>query len=166
MKVATADTMETKGVRPPTATPMRVSSALPETGIAPINHPIELTMPRPNISRFELWPHKKAAYVYPYLYESEPADLEDPGAVVPRNIRGDVLFEHALAACARWPGDEAKPNPYYDLRLAETHQGRANRMVIDLELADDETQMNDFTRIRDMDFAPFGDAAWLQSHAL
>ena len=33
-----------------------------------------------------------------------------------------------------------------------------------LELADDETQMNDFTRIRDMDFAPFGDAAWLQSH--
>lgn len=116
--------------------------------------------------RFELWPHKKAAYVYPYLYESEPTDLEDPGAVVPRNIRGDVLLEHALAACARWPGEETKPNPYYDLRLAETHQGRANRMVMDLERADDETQMSDFSRVRDMDFAPFGDAAWLQSHDL
>jgi hypothetical protein len=118
------------------------------------------------VPRYELWPHKKAEYVYPYLYEAEPTDLEDPGAVVPRNIRGDVLLEHALAACARWPGDEAKPNPYYDLRLAETHQGRANRMVMDLELADDETHMNDFTRIRDMDFAPYGDATWLQSHAL
>jgi hypothetical protein len=114
-----------------------------------------------------MWPHQKAAYVYPFLYEQRPADLSDSGATLPRYIRGDVLLEMGLASLARWPGADAeKPNPYFSPQLAGIHEARADRMILELERQDDEVYENDLTyKLSSMPFAtPFGDSAWLQSH--
>jgi hypothetical protein len=118
------------------------------------------------VPRFELWPHKKSAYVYPYFYESDPPDLEDPGATIPRYIRGDVLLEEALAKAAAWPGTEGKPNPYYDVRLASWHHTAAEKMTQELEVSDDGIYMQDLSYVQAMQMAPvpWGDSAWLQKH--
>lgn len=122
----------------------------------------------PGLPRYELWPHKKSAYVYPYLYESEPDDLEDSGMALPRYIRGDVLLEAALAAAARWPGVDGKKNVYYDLALARMHEARAKTMVRELEVSDDDVYLQDLSYVESLPWAPtpFGDSAWSQSHAI
>ena len=124
----------------------------------------------PGLPRYELWPHPTSEYCYPFMYEGRAADLQDPGAALPRYIRGDVLMELALADAARWPRPSTdKPNPYYNLRLAEMHQIRAERMLLQLELQDDNTYEYDLTyqSVTGMPFAaPYGDSAWVQSHAL
>lgn len=122
----------------------------------------------PGTPRYELWPHKKSSYVYPYFYERDPDDLEDGGMVVPRSIRGDVILEKALHRAALWPGTETQPNPYYDLKLADRHRAEASRMIRELEISDDETYMADLSYIEEMRMAPlpFGDSKWLQSHAV
>ena len=122
----------------------------------------------PGLPRYELWPHKKAEYSYPYLYVGSPADLEDSGAVIPYNIRGDVLLEYALAASARWPGLAGEPSPYFNLKLAGYHDSRATKMTQELELTDDEIFNQDLTYVENLPLAPvpWGDAAQLQKHAL
>jgi hypothetical protein len=123
---------------------------------------------QPGMPRYELWPHKKAAYVYPYLYWSTPDDLEDDGAVIPANIRGDVLLEYALARAAAWPGTAEKPNPYYDLTLSARHRSESREMTRELEVGDDDVYMQDLSHIEELAWAPlpFGDSQWLQSHAV
>lgn len=122
----------------------------------------------PGLPRYELWPHKKSAYVYPYLYESEPDDLEDSGMALPRYIRGDILLEMALAAAARWPGVDGQRNVYYDLVLARMHESRAKTMVRELEVSDDDVYLQDLSYVESLPWAPtpFGDSEWLQSHAI
>ena len=120
---------------------------------------------------YELWPHQQADHVYPFLYEARPTDLDDVNAVLPRYIRGDVLVEMALEDVALWPGPSAdKPNPYASLQAAEYHGTRARKMVEVLEVQDDNVWEQDLTyQYPSMGFAfatPFGDAAWLQSHAI
>lgn len=116
--------------------------------------------------RFELYPHKKAQYVYPYLYEAELDDLEDDNAVLPGPIRGDVLLEDALSRAAMWPGTDDKPNVYYDLALAGRHERRAREMTQELEVSDDDIYLSDLSYVQAMDAAPvpWGDSAWLQKH--
>ena len=122
----------------------------------------------PPLPRYEIWPHQKSQYAYPFLYISRPPDLEDAGASLPRYIRGDVLLEMALAQCARWPGaTKSDPNPYFNLALAMQHDTRAERMIIQMETQDDEVYSSDlmFAPINSMPFVtPFGDSRWLQSH--
>jgi len=82
----------------------------------------------PPLARYEIWPHQRALYCYPFMYVSRPPDLSDPGASLPRAIRGDVLLESALAQAARWPGAAADArNPYFNLALAQQHDSRYNR---------------------------------------
>lgn len=117
------------------------------------------------LPRYELYPHKKSVYIYPFFYESNPDDLEDDNAVVPRYIRGDVLLEHSLAKAAMYPGTNTHPNPYYDLALAGRHERRAREMTESLEVSDDETYIQDLSYMEVMPWAPLPfDAAWLQQH--
>jgi hypothetical protein len=123
----------------------------------------------PPLPMYEIWPHQRSEYVYPYLYVSRPPDLSEPGASLPRYIRGDVLLEMALAQCARWPGPSRDaPNPYFNLPLAMQHDARAEVMIRELEITDDNIMENDVTyqSVAAMPFAtiPFGDARYLQSH--
>lgn len=123
----------------------------------------------PPLPRYEIWPHQRAQYVYPFMYISRPPDLSDPGASLPRYIRGDVLMELALAQCARWPGpSKDSPNPYFNLQLAMQHDERALGMVQEMARTDDEICEVDvyYQSLSAMPFAaiPWGDARYLQSH--
>jgi hypothetical protein len=122
------------------------------------------TIPLP---RYELWPHQRAEYVYPYLYVSRPVDLEDLGATLPRYIRGDVLLTMALAECCRWPGTEDKKNPLFSIPLASMYDKQAEDLLTQLERQDDEIFENDtFYRMTQYPFAPYpiADSNWLQRH--
>lgn len=121
------------------------------------------------LPRFELWPHNQTAYVYPFMYESRPPDLDDPNATLPVYIRGDVLMEAALADLARWPGTAEQPNPYFNLPLAQVQQSRVDRMIMELERQDDEVYVQSVSySIGQLPFAPlpWGGSQWLQSHAV
>lgn len=128
-----------------------------------------------NLPEFELWPHNVATTttVYPFLYEVRPTDLQDPDAVLPRYLRGDVLMEMALSQASRWPGTETAKNPYFDLRLSQQLEARSEFMIGEMERQDDETFLQNATY--QMPYAPWPfpgnapyplDASWLQSHAL
>lgn len=122
----------------------------------------------PPLPRYELWPHQKQEYVYPFLYETRPPDLEDAGASLPRYIRGDVLLELALAEAARWPGTEGKDNKYNNMKLAEYHEAKATMMIAELEKQDDNVYEDDisYQTVINMPYAPLPwvDANWMQSH--
>lgn len=129
----------------------------------------DTTFNTPPLPRYEIWPHQRAQYVYPFLYINRPPDLSDAGASLPRYIRGDVLLEMALAQAARWPGpSKDAPNPYFNLNLAMQHDMRAEKMLQDLDRTDDEIAEQDVTymSVSAMPFAsvPYGDARFLQSH--
>jgi hypothetical protein len=123
----------------------------------------------PPLMRYEVWPHVQQEYVLTILYTSRPPDLSDPGASLPRAIRGDVLLEMALAQCARWPGpSKDAPNPYFNLQLAQQHDARAERGIMDMAVTDDETAEQDawyhsITSAPWVSF-PFGDSRYMQSH--
>ena len=124
----------------------------------------------PGSPRYEVWPHQKAEYVYPFLYWKRPLDISEPNATLPRMLRGDILLELALAAAASWTGPSTdKPNPYYRLELADRHERRAEGLIIQAERADEEMFMADivYQGASVMPFAPIpalGDSDWLQAH--
>lgn len=127
----------------------------------------------PPLPRYEFWPHTFINRVYPFLYESRPADLNDTGASLPRYVSGDVILEGALADAARWPGPSRDiVSPYFNLQLATHHEQRFLDQVYRMEIQDDEvaeTMVNyGSPSMGTMPFAPlpWADAAWLQNHAV
>ncbi len=120
------------------------------------------------LPRYELWPHQMSAKPYPFLYESRVTDLVD-GGVLPKYIRGDVLMEGALAQCAKWPGTNDYPNPYFNLQLSQFHESSFRQQVFEMERQDDETAEQDvrYANVSSMPWAvvPWMDAKFLQSHA-
>ena len=125
----------------------------------------------PPLPRYEFWPHLQAQVSLPFHYVSRPPDLSEPGATLPRMIRGDVLLEGALAQCARWPGASSdQPNPYFNLALAMQHEQRFQGMVLEMTRTDDEVMENDvsYTSLSAMSIpsVAWGDSRWLQSHDL
>lgn len=122
----------------------------------------------PPVPRYEVWPHQTSQYVYPFLYRAQVTDLNDPNATLPRYIRGDVILEGALAQCAEWPGTAEKPNPYFNLNLADRLRGRFDKMVAELERQDDEIFESDVQyAIANLPFAPYPlDAKWIQQHSI
>lgn len=123
------------------------------------------------LPRYELWPHQQAAHVYPFLYESRPTDLNDPNAVIPRYLPGNVLVDMALEDVTLYPGPSAdKPNPYYSPRAAAYHRSRAMEQVNTLERQDDEVWVQNiqysYPAMAWAMATPLGDARFLQSHAI
>lgn len=128
--------------------------------------PVGVTIPLP---RFEIWPHVTSNYVLPFLYVARATDLEDPGAVLPRYIRGDALMEMALAEAAKWPGTEDKKNPYFNATLAKMHDARSEYMLVELERQDEEISIQNLTydSVTRLPWAPLPmDASFWQKHAL
>lgn len=123
----------------------------------------------PPMPRYEIWPHQTSAYVYPFLYESRPADLFDTGASLPRYLRGDVLLEIGLAEAATWPGPSVdNPNPYFNLQLSQMHRTRSEKMIQELEIQDDNVFQIDASYPQlGWPYAPMlGDSSWVQAHAI
>lgn len=124
----------------------------------------------PGLARYELWPAQQSSHVYWYLYQMRWTDLNDTGAVIPRSIPGSVILEMALEDVSLWPGLTDKPNPYYSDRMARYHRGKADDMIQQLELADNNIYQQDLQYsygYMNWPFAlPYGDAAWLQRHGV
>jgi len=121
----------------------------------------------PGMPRYEIWPQNYSNYCYPFLYEARCQDLNEPGAVLPRFIRGDVVMDLALSMAAKWPGPSVDdPNPYYDLNLADRMEKGALWQIGELERQDDEVFQESVSYAPSMQFAPFADARFIQSHAL
>ena len=117
------------------------------------------------VPRYELWPHP-FGYTFPYLYEAKLADLSE-GVNIPRNITGDLLLEMALGEAAYYPGTRDKANAYFSRYTGARHDERAEQLIGEAELRDDETFMQDLMRQYGVPggFAvPWGDARWLQTH--
>lgn len=129
-----------------------------------------LAVPNAGLPRYELWPQQQSQKVYPFLYESRCIDLNDPGATLPRYIRGDILVEAALEDLSLWPGPADKPNPYFSNRSAEYHGAKAETMINVIERQDDEIWQQMLTyQYPAVSWAyatPLGDSRWLQNHAI
>lgn len=126
-------------------------------------------VPQVGLPRYELWPHFQGAYNWPFMYITRATDLEDVGAVLPRTIRGDVLMEMAMAEAANWPGPSPeKRNPYYNPVVQARHERKAENLIHELELQDDNIFEEDikYSVWQNLPFAPspLGDANFLQSH--
>jgi hypothetical protein len=98
-------------------------------------------------------------------------DLDQPGATIPRYIRGDVLVEMALADIAMWPGtSKESPNPYFSAAIAAYHQKQADGMIGVLDRQDEEVYMQALSQQYPALFwgpaTPLGDASWIQSHSV
>jgi hypothetical protein len=127
------------------------------------------TVNNPPLPMYEIWPHQKAQYVYPFYYVGRPPDLSDDGASLPRPVPGDLLLEHALGQAAKWPGASSDSrNVYFNLPLAMEHERKFNSRLYDIARTDDEIMMQDvsYSTVSSWPIAafPLGDARYLQSH--
>ncbi len=96
----------------------------------------------PGSPRYEAWPHIKADETRPYLYQANLLDLTDPGAALPRFVRGEVIMEMVLSDIASWKNPD---NGYYDLKLAGWHANRAEVMILDMMREDQARESTDLT---------------------
>lgn len=122
------------------------------------------------VPRYELWPAPTFnGYLYPYIYIRKEYDLTPQQPQLPPFIasRGDILLEMALACCARYPGSDSEhPNPYYDLKLAQVHDVRAEHFLNELERNDEEVGVSNVTfESYPMFAAPWATGSWQQHHA-
>ena len=119
------------------------------------------------LPRYELWPRQTSAAVYPFLYWRRPADLsaDDDAFLLP--IRGDVVEKGALADLARWPGTEGRPNPMFDVRVANEYEKQFQQELNDLMRQDQEIYLTDYlpaeATYNSLPYAPY-DAAFMQNH--
>lgn len=123
------------------------------------------TVNTPPLPRYEVWPSVQSQYVLSFLYEKRTDDLTDAGAQLPRYIPGNVLLEWALAECAKWPGpSKDRPNPYFNLGLADRHERAFEAQVAELIRQDEEIDMLNvrYQGYGNWPMAP-GDQ-WWQSH--
>jgi hypothetical protein len=122
------------------------------------------------VPRVELWPAPTIdTYLYPYIYIAKESDLTVQSPQLPPFVanRGDVLLEMALGCCARFPGtDSETPNPYYDLKLSQLHDARAEVMLQDLDRNDQEVAVSNIAYENWPNApAPWMDGRWQQTHA-
>lgn len=121
------------------------------------------------LPRYELWPHQQANHVWPFIYESRATDLSDPNAVIPRYVRGDLLVDMAMEEVSAFPGMADKSNPYFSLANAERYRRSNERQIQLLEVQDDNVYLQDLSYSAGSSYpfaVPYGDARWLQSHAI
>ena len=135
-----------------------------------------LTAQQSSVPRYELWPRPvNAPYVYPYIYVANYTEIDDVHPTLPPFVgqRGDVILEMALAAAARFPGEKEKSDqgvnktPYFDLKLSQTHAGRAETMIFELEKKDEDVALKDMM-LQSLPWAPapWASGVYAQSHAV
>lgn len=134
-----------------------------------------LTTQQSSVPRYELWPRPmNAPFVYPYIYVANYPEIDDVHPTLPPYVgqRGDVILEIALAAAARFPGEQDKSDqgvnktPYFDLKLSSIHAARAETLIYELEKKDEDVAIKDMM-LSNLPWAPapWADGSWQQSHA-
>lgn len=119
-------------------------------------------------ARYEAWPHpQNSVYNFPFTYLKRVPEFDVDNPQLPPMVRRDVILEIALGIAAKMPGTADNPSSYFNLQLAQMHEQKAERLIYELELRDDETATRDIQFSSQMPFTPlpFLDGAWQQSHA-
>jgi hypothetical protein len=116
----------------------------------------------------ELWPRKQTNYVFPYIYIRRTPDLMNDTDKPAGFIRGDAIYEGALADLSAWPGSAEAPNPKYNPVWYNVHEKKFWNLVTEMELIDKSvmerslTWVVSYTRLR---YPPyFYSARFQQSH--
>jgi hypothetical protein len=129
--------------------PRLLATAMPSTATATLGR-----------IQYEYWPRPTSARSFPYYYFKRGANLADSftfsGVLADA---GDVLQKGALAQAARWPGTSDKPNPYFNLGLADRLDKDFADGMQKLSLADDNQQGSDLQRVH-WDRWPLADLAY------
>jgi len=128
-------------------------------------------IPNVGIPFYELWPHQQSQHVYPFLYESVPADLSETNAVIPGFIKSNFLVDLALEDLSAWPGiSNEQPNKYYSIQNVAYYRSRNMEQLARLELQDDDVWTQNisyaYPALSWAMATPLGDSRWLQSHAI
>lgn len=98
--------------------------------------------------RYEYWPRPTANRSYPFYYFKQGADLpEDFAFSGALSEGGNVLQTGALAQCAKWPGTADKPNPYFNMGLADRLEKDFRDACQLISLRDDDMQGSDLARV-------------------
>lgn len=71
-----------------------------------------------DIPMYELWPRTTTALVIPYRYYIESGDPSDSTTII-APLGGETIMDGAIYECARHPGTTEKPNPYFNMQIAD-----------------------------------------------
>lgn len=121
-------------------------------------------------NRYEFWPRPTGGVrVYPYLYITKLQELSDVSPNLPNqiNTRGDVILEIALSKAAMYPGTSTSANPYFNMAVARAHAAKAEELINQLEMLDNDLAQEDFRYTTPPYYpAPWNDGSWQQRHAI
>jgi hypothetical protein len=102
---------------------------------------------------FELWPRTTAERVISYRYYKEVADPTDSTTIM-FPINGELVLNGAIAECAKHPGTTEKPNPYFNMSIAQMAQKEFEDGLVDAIRKDNNIYQVDFYRHEDQ--MPYG----------
>lgn len=111
------------------------------------------------LPRKEAYPRQTTAYDYRYVYKRRMPPLTNPTDKPFGFIRGDVIFEGALADLALWEGTPVMPrraNPV----VFNMHEKRFQQLVQDMQILDGSINQRTFTSILSMTRLPYPAAFW------
>ena len=110
--------------------------------------------------QYEYWPRPTQNRSYPAIYNKQSTDWSDgqsfSGVLADA---GDVVQVGALAQAAKWPGTTDKPNPYFNLALADRLEQEFLLKVQQIALDDDEHYLDDLGTVH-WEHWPLADLAY------
>lgn len=103
---------------------------------------------------FELWPRSTSAKYLPYTYIKE-VDLSTDADQIIYPMGGEAVLMGALYELSKWPGTLEKPNPYFNLSLANEFQKEFEKDLGHAIRQDQSLHLTDFYRAEDrLPYAP------------
>lgn len=113
---------------------------------------------------YELWPRPTSATYLPYTYIKEPADLSADSDTIIFPLGAEAVMMGALYELSKYPGTIEKPNPYFNLSLANEFQSEFEKDVGHAIRQDQNIYLTDFFRAEDMlPYAPLVDVDYLRN---
>ena len=98
--------------------------------------------------QYEYWPKPTAAGALQYYAVKRPVPTSDDEEFVGvLRDRSDILEIGALAKAAMWPGTHERPNPYFNLGLANQLSGKFQALSTQLDLRDDDQYQQSWSTI-------------------
>lgn len=98
--------------------------------------------------QYELWPKPSSDGALQYYMRTRPETLADEDLFVGVLAqRPDILQVGALMQAARWPGTKERPNPYFNLGLAQMLSKDFQDLANQLDNRDDDTYALSIDRV-------------------
>lgn len=120
-------------------------------------------------ARYEMWPHVvNSQFDYPYTYFKRIPAFDANSPQLPPMVRQDCILEMALEMAALMPGTADNPNSFFSLPASQLHKNKAEFLINELELKDDNTATRDLIFSSQTPFCPnpFMDGNYVQNHGI